>query len=148
MTASCDISNAELVALSRTLIGLRCVARQLTASAILHGHSASLQSGENPDVVQRGRAKKAALASLLYLDLRRAAMELVGKRYVDEKMANREGRRVKYIQRKIRLGRASELMTIEVGHVLPLIQKAALLMDDITSLAYATAIGAHTGSRT
>ncbi len=81
-------------------------------------------------------AKKAALASLLYLELCRAAMRLVGRRYLGAEVAGRGRRRAVYIQLKLGVKPQGAPTTIEVAHVLPLIEKAARLMDDITTLVH------------
>ena len=133
MRAMRQTSASDFVSLTQILGRLRELTRQLTSPPALPYSDASGRYIYS-DVDKLSRQKTARVGSLLYLEFARAAMDLVGTRYVCDATPSQDAqpRQGDNGATPVHFGIEVSLTIIEVGHVLPLIENASHLLDEIT----------------
>lgn len=135
MQPSSQTSASEFAALTRTLVELRALSQNATVCTTVTQHASPTELDASRHDSHGAMVTRAAHCNRLYMNLSRAAMQLVGKHYVLERNASKRSKPIKYIERLIGLDGAEPMTMIELANILPLIHKAARLTDRIPSFA-------------
>ena len=127
MTAAHSASTLDFISLAHTMTQLRTLAGDLSSSSAFESWMPCEDSDSRYEQ-ECNRIKNAEAGTALYLELARAAMDLVGRPYDGMVGTPLKNAQSKTVLHQIGIDLAAAPSTIQVSHVLPLIEQASQLM--------------------